>query len=233
MIQLVLLSGFAGLMIPLGGWIAAHENIQRDWLRQEIRHSVIAFGGGALLSAVMLVLIPEGKENQSVTVVITLVLAGAVLMALIDARLDRTGSSKAQSIAMLADFLPETLALGAVLALGGDSAILLALMIGLQNLPEGFNAYREQAEHEGDKAIVLRRFLGLAMLGPVAASFGYFVLFAVPVATSGIMLLAAGAILYLTFQDIAPQARLQKHYAPPLGAIAGFLLGLYGSMVIN
>lgn len=46
------------------------------------------------------------------------------------------------------------------------------------------------------------------------------------------MLFAAGGILYLTFQDIAPQVRLDRHWAPPLGAVGGFLLGLAGSFIV-
>ena len=42
---------------------------------------------------------------------------------------------------------------------------------------------------------------------------------------------AAGGILYLTFQDIAPQARLEHHWAPPLGAVLGFALALVGEML--
>lgn len=43
------------------------------------------------------------------------------------------------------------------------------------------------------------------------------------------MLFAAGGILYLTFQDIAPQVPLARHRGPPLGAMAGFALGLAGA----
>ncbi len=45
------------------------------------------------------------------------------------------------------------------------------------------------------------------------------------------MLFASGGILYLIFQDIAPQVRVEKHWLPPLGAIAGFLLGLIGHLL--
>jgi ZIP family zinc transporter len=45
---------------------------------------------------------------------------------------------------------------------------------------------------------------------------------------AAIMLFAAGGILYLIFQDIAPQARLERHWGPPLGAVAGFLMGMLG-----
>ena len=48
-----------------------------------------------------------------------------------------------------------------------------------------------------------------------------------------IMLFAAGGILYLVFQDIAPQARLARHWGPPLGAVFGFALGLLGTMLVQ
>ena len=46
------------------------------------------------------------------------------------------------------------------------------------------------------------------------------------------MLLSAGGILYLIFEDIAPQAPLERAWAPPLGAVAGFTLGLVGHLLI-
>jgi ZIP family zinc transporter len=47
------------------------------------------------------------------------------------------------------------------------------------------------------------------------------------------MLFAAGGILYVIFQDIAPQSKLKKHWAPPLGAVAGFLLGVLGKVEVG
>jgi len=37
----------------------------------------------------------------------------------------------------------------------------------------------------------------------------------------------------LLFQDIAPQARLARHWGPPLGAVFGFALGLLGTMLVQ
>ena len=73
----------------------------------------------------------------------------------------------------------------------------------------------------------------MALLGPIAGIFGYFVLSGYPQIVSGTMLFAAGGILYIIFQDIAPQAKLKKHWAPPLGAIAGFLLGVLGQIAVG
>ena len=55
---------------------------------------------------------------------------------------------------------------------------------------------------------------------------------AIPQLIGAIMLFASGGIVYLTFQDIAPQSVLDRHWAPALGAVAGFLVGLIGSLLI-
>ena len=233
MLEVLLLSALAGAMIPLGGLIAANENIQRDWLRNELRHSVVAFGGGVLLSAVVFVLIPEGEKALGDFLIIGWIAAGAAIMAVAEALLARNASSKAQLVAMLADFIPEAIALGAVMASGQGSGLLLALMIALQNLPEGFNAFREQRDDGLSTDRILRRFTTLSLLGPVAAMLGYVLLADFPQITGALMLTAAGAILYLIFQDIAPQAKLENKNAPALAAVAGFLLGLLGHLMIG
>lgn len=233
MFQVIILASLAGAMIPLGGLIAANENIQRDWLRNELRHSVVAFGGGALLSAVAFVLIPDGDAALGDFAVVAWIAAGALAMAAVDARLSRSGSHRAQLIAMLADFLPEAIALGAVIASGRSSGLLLALMIGLQNLPEGFNAYREQLDSGAERRRILPHFVGMALLGPVAAIAGFILLADFAQITGALMLSAAGAILYLIFQDIAPQAKLANQHAPALAAVAGFLTGLLGHLMIG
>ena len=46
---------------------------------------------------------------------------------------------------MLADFVRECAALGGMFAAGAEGAALLALLIALQNLPDGFVVWRELA----------------------------------------------------------------------------------------
>ena len=114
---LLLWTALAGACIPIGALLARIEHIRPQWLEDELRHFVIAFGGGVLVGAVALVLVPKGIER-----------------------------------------LPHPLAAVAVLITGG--------------------------------------------------------------------------ILYLTFEDIAPQARLERHWAPPIGAVCGFALALLGEMLL-
>lgn len=82
-------------------------------------------------------------------------------------------------------------------------------------------------------AVALVSFTLLVLLGPLATWFGFLYLRAVPHVLGAIMLFAAGGILYLTFQDIAPQAFLRRHWGPPLGAVAAFMLGLLGSAIVG
>jgi len=227
------LSLMAGLAMPLGAAFASVERIGSDWLEQEFRHSVIAFGAGALLSAVALVLVPEGRAHLSVLPAVGCFAAGGIVFMLLDRWLASMKNSVAQLVAMLADFIPEALALGAALAAGSSAGVLLALLMAMQNVPEGFNAYRELtvlSDHQGER--VIAAFVLMALLGPIAGVAGYFWLAGYPAAMAGIMLFASGGILYLVFQDIAPQVRLECHWAPPLGAVAGFMLGLIGEMLI-
>ena len=71
----------------------------------------------------------------------------------------------------------------------------------------------------------------MALLGPLFSLLGFYYLAQFPVIMSGIMLFAAGGILYSVFQDIAPQIRMENHWLPPLGGILGFLVGMIGFML--
>lgn len=232
-LAVALLTFAAGAAMPLGACFAYWERIRPQWLEQEFRHSVIAFGGGALLAAVALVLVPEGAKGLPTWAVALCFSLGGLCFMILDRALAAASGSSAQLTAMLSDFIPESLALGAAFSAGGQAGPLLALLIGIQNLPEGFNAYRELRSSTSLSARgVLLTFLLMSFLGPIAGLTGHFLLADAPEVVSGIMLFAAGGILYLTFQDIAPQAQLKQHWAPPLGAIAGFLLGLIGQLLI-
>jgi len=228
----IALTLFAGLAMPLGACLARVEDIHPNWLDEEFRHAVMAFGGGALLSAVALVLVPDGvKELHPVGASLCFIAGGFSFMVL-DIFLASHKTPASQLAAMLSDFVPESIALGAAFVLGGSNVLLLASLIAMQNLPEGFNAYRELADSSpyNRKKIILL-FTLMAFLGPAAALLGYLFLAKYPVVVGAIMLFAAGAILYSVFQDIAPQAKLEKHWFPSMGAVLGFVLGMVGYML--
>ncbi|MBD5771876.1 ZIP family metal transporter [Marinomonas colpomeniae] len=230
--SVILLALFAGLAMPAGALIAQYEKIRPLWLESELTHGITAFGGGALLSAVALVLVPEGILHFSPLPAAALFLLGGAAFMSLDILLSKSKASMSQLVAMLSDFIPESLALGAAFALGSSDAILIAALIAMQNLPEGFNAFRElKASSHYSSLKILFMFFVLALCGPVASGMAYLWLSDWPALVSGVMLFASGGILYAVFQDIAPQVTLEKHWAPPMGAVMGFVLGLVGYML--
>tara|TARA_R110001583_G_scaffold16518_1_gene67600 strand:- start:1105 stop:1818 length:714 start_codon:yes stop_codon:yes gene_type:complete len=230
--EIVVLTASAGAGIPLGGYIASRTRIKQQWLAREFRHAIIALGAGILLGAVAMVLVPEALQHLHFAPWSTLLLLGGGLLFYgLERFLDIHRHSAPQFTGMLLDFLPESLALGGLAAAGADATVLLALLIGLQNLPEGFNAYQELREAKYPSNKVLMLMLALVPLGPAVGLVGYYFLGDLPQALGAILLVASGGILYLIFQDIAPQVQLRKRRAPPLAAVIGFALAMLGSML--
>jgi ZIP family zinc transporter len=233
LITILVFTTLAGAAIPVGGLFARFERLQPRWLEQEFRHAVLAFGGGVLFAAVALILVPEGSKRLSTLVATGSFVIGGVVFMFLDRALAKHGSPASNLTAALLDFAPESIALGALIASDPSLGIVLAFFIALQNLPEGFNAYREMVNqsHMGFFKVLSILSAG-ALIGPICGLLGFFYLADDPVITAVIMMFAAGGILYLVFQDVAPQAKLSRHWAPPLGAVLGFALGLIGEMML-
>ena len=230
---IIFLTTVAGSCIPIGGITATIETFQPDWLKNEFRHWLIAFGGGILLGAVAVVLVPEGVSSmQGSLLAIPITLLGGVCFFIFERFLGLRRREAPQLMGMVLDYIPESIALGGMVALGSPVAPLLALLIGLQNLPEGFNAYRELIDiNKSDAKKTLLAMICLVALGPVSGLLGYFFLSEHKTILGAIMLFSSGGILYLIFQEIAPQSRLDRHWAPPLGAVFGFSLALFSKML--
>ncbi len=229
--SLLIIATVAGLAMPIGAILATYKGIQPKWLEKELRHGVLALGAGALISAVGLVLVPEGVKDVSVLTALMCFIGGALAFMALDIYLAKKKTAASQLAAMLSDFVPESIALGTTAALGGGT-MLLGLLITVQNLPEGFNAYREMMpKNKKRSGKLIGLFTFMALLGPLCSLIGFFCLAQFPVLVSGIMLFAAGGILYSVFQDIAPQIHMENHWLPPLGGILGFLVGMLGFML--
>lgn len=229
----VVLSLLAGSAMPIGALLASVDIRHPSWLGNEWRHFIVAFGGGALISAVALVLVPDGAEKLPIPAAALAFSAGGIFFCVLDIVLSKLRSSAGQLVAMLSDFIPEAIALGAAFAAGEQTGLLLAGLIFLQNVPEGFNAFEEISNSAKIPAKRIVMVFGLlALAGPAAGLSGYYLLSGNDGVMGALMLFASGGILYLIFEDIAPQAKLDSRWIPALGAVAGFLLGLIGKMLV-
>lgn len=234
LLKLILFSGFAGVTVFIGGLLANlfNHHVKDSPVKYEIVHTLMSFGAGIILSAIALVLVPKGMETLSVWGVIGSFSLGAILFMLIDKRLAKSGGQQATLLAMMMDFVPESIALGAVFAIEPQMALLLAVFIGLQNLPESFNSFRDlvQSGFSVKKTLVI--FFILSFFGIISALIGHFLLRQHPDLTAHLMVFASGGILYLLIQDIIPESKLDNNYMTSLGATLGFLIGIAGEMII-
>ncbi|MCF7874329.1 MAG: divalent cation transporter [Candidatus Omnitrophica bacterium] len=231
--DIILYSFLSGVTVFFGGLLRKIENFPESKKKEEFLHSIVAFGGGILVSAVALVLVPKGIKELSLLAIIIIFLGGAVCFFLFDQAISRKGGTKAQLMAMLMDFIPEAIALGAVFAHEKKLGLLLAIFIGLQNLPESFNSFSDLVKSGISENKTLLIFIPLSFCGVVGAILGYLFLGGYPKIIAGLMLFAASGILYLTFQDIAPLAKIEKNWRPALGASVGFLVGIIGQKIIG
>ena len=58
MAEVLIYGTIAGLTIPLGDLLSRQDWIRPAWVASDLRHAILAFGAGALLAAVTLVLVP-------------------------------------------------------------------------------------------------------------------------------------------------------------------------------
>ena len=234
-VAMLVYTSASGACIVAGGLLARIERIHPQWLTTDLRHSVIAFGGGILVAAVAFVLVPEGDAYfESPTGSVLVFVSGGVVFMYLERVLAAKRHDVSQTLAMLLDYVPESLALGGMFALEAPTAPLLALLVGLQNLPEGFNAYRElnsTARSRSSQTLII--MLLLIPLGPAFGTVGWFIAAKYAPVIGATMLFAAGGVLYLIFQDIAPQSRREKHWGPALGAVLGFALAMLGQVIVG
>ncbi len=233
-LQILIIAGFAGITVFLGGILANlfKHHVKDSPVKFEIAHTLMAFGGGIILAALALVLIPKGMEELDLLPLSISFLCGAVVFFIIDSYLSRKGGKLATLLAMIMDFVPESIALGAVFASDPSAALLLAVFIGLQNLPESFNSFRDMvlSGHGVRKTLII--FFFLSFSGIAGALTGHLFLRELPEVTAHLMIFASGGILYLVIQDIIPESKMENSWFPSLGATLGFLIGIIGEKLI-
>jgi ZIP family zinc transporter len=234
LVLIIIYSLLSGSTIFLGGILSYYfgDHVKNGLVKAEIIHASIAFGGGILFASVGLVLVPKGMQSLSLLPVLVCFSVGTITFYFIDRHIQTKGGSIAQLLGMLLDFIPESIAMGAVFSQNPNLGLLLAIIIGIQNLPESFNAFMDLKNSFLAWKCLLILFL-LSFLGVISALAGYYLFANMPMTVGGLMLFAGGGVIYLIFQDIAPMSKLKKNWIPALGASLGFLVGMVGVKVLG
>ena len=128
--------------------------------------------------------------------------------------------------------VPEGMTIGASYASNGgamgSAAIVLAVLIGLHNIPEGMavSVPLISGGMSRWKAVLITASTGIPTM--VGALLGFWIGELGPVGLAFSLGFASGAMLYVVFGEILPQAILMYHSkVPAFSAIAGLLVGLF------
>lgn len=228
LLTVLFFSGLAGIAIPVGAGLAYLEEEQLNVDIADLHGAIIAFGGGVFLGAVVFVLLPTGTDKVSLVWATGLFAGGTAAIMIVDHAIEVYAGDLGQMLAMLVDFVPEAIAFGALFGGGGSAGPVFAVLIALQNLPEAFSSFHELQGAGESAASAMAQLAPLSLIGPAAAMLGFFLLGDDLRLVGALTLFAAGGILYLVFQDIAPQAFHEGDWLTTAAASVGFLIALVG-----
>lgn len=221
-------------------------------LPERMAAPITAFGGGVLLAAVALELVPEADEQAGLWVTAVGMLLGTAVFVGADAwlsreesaetmrrslhaaasgremmPLDRAEAARGESIAagIFVDGVPESIALGLTIA---DRNLGVALLVGVLvgNLVEAYGAVRPIIASGYSKrfAVGLIAALGLALALATVLG-GTLLADASPSVVGGAQAVGAGGVLAVVSISIIPYAFAEVSRLVAVAVVAGFVVG--------
>ena len=189
--------------------IGAALALVRDWPVKQIS-LVLAFGAGALISAVSFDLAEDGAQVGGGLAVGIGLAVGALTYFGLDSLIEgRGGSDPASALALGAflDGVPEQLVLGLGIAVGGEVGVGLIVAIFVSNLPEAIgSASKMRARRDG--ATIMRLWVAVAVVCALSTLVGYALADNVSgELQGGVNGFAAGALLVMLTDSMIPEAR--------------------------
>jgi ZIP family zinc transporter len=216
--------------------IGALLTLFRRWPDRQVG-LVLAFGAGALISAVSFELAAEGLRVGSLGATAIGLGVGSLVYFGLDGliairfssgrgRAGRSSGSEAGAALALGAFLdgiPEQLVLGIGLAAGEGVGIGLLVAIFVSNLPEAIGSASDMRESGASRAEILRLWAGVAAICTIATVAGYAIADgASGELRAGIDGFAAGALLVMLIDSMIPEASRESGRVAGLVTTLGF-----------
>jgi zinc transporter, ZIP family len=216
--------------------IGAALSFARRWPERQVGY-VLAFGAGALISAVSFELAAEGIAVGGAGVTGIGLGVGALTYFFLDGliakrsatgrgrqgRSQGSGSGGALALGAFLDGIPEQLVLGINIAAGAGVGISLLVAIFVSNLPESLGSATDMRQAGRSREAILRLWVLVAVICAVATVVGYLVADAAAgngkAAIDGF---AAGALLVMLIDSMIPDAREDAGRGAGLVTVLGF-----------
>jgi zinc transporter, ZIP family len=184
---------------------------------------VLAFGAGALISAVSFDLFEEGQALGGPGTVAVGLAVGALTYFMLDRLVERMGAGGALALGALLDGIPEQMVLGIGIAAGEGVSLSLLVAIFVSNLPEAIGASTDLRDAGRPARTIRRLWVVVALACTLATVAGY----ALADATSGdlqanINGFAAGALLVMLVDSMIPEAARKAGRPAGLVTVVGF-----------
>lgn len=227
-----------GVIGTLGGGIIA-------LIFRKINESLLGFilgiSGGIMTAIVFIDLIPESLQEGSLWSMLFGLILGVLMIMGLDLSFPHQHISVTENtqgrfikagllltIGIALHNLPEGLAIGSSYVSNISLGVSIAIVIALQNLPEGLAVATTLClgEMKMSRVLILTALSGVPMgLGAfLGAYFGGIS----PIMLSVSLSLAAGAMLYITFDELVPDAHnlcKESHWAT-MGIVMGMVIGV-------
>lgn len=215
--------GLAASSLVIGALLA----FARSWPPRQVG-TVLAFGAGALISAVSFELVEQGASDGGLGSTAVGLGAGAITYFLADRTIDRRsakggdgaagGSGTSLALGAFLDGIPEQLVLGIGLAAGKGIGVGLIVAIFVSNLPEAIGSATEMRKAGTARQRILRLWVAVATICLLASVVGYAVAdLASGEVRAAINGFAGGALLVMLIDSMIPDAR--KDAGPPAGLV--------------
>ncbi|PUA28637.1 MAG: ZIP family zinc transporter [Cellvibrio sp. 79] len=204
---------------------------------------VMAFGSGILIAALAFELVDDALAQAGVVWVASGFMAGALVFSLINRRLNSSGvrhrkrshtqqpaaSNTGMAIAAgtLLDGIPESMAIGLLVAGGGKLSIATIAAIFISNIPEALSSTAGLRRSGRNGWFMARLWGGIALLSGVFAVFGALFFGAAPPHVKALITcIAAGGIFAMVVETMIPEAFAETHEMSGLMAVLGFVTAL-------
>jgi zinc transporter, ZIP family len=205
----------------------------RFTLRQWVIALIMAFGVGALISAVTYELTAEAYERGGTAAVLVGLTLGAIVFFLGDIAIDRRGgehrkrSGGQQSdvggaimLGAVLDGIPESVVIGISLLEGGSVGISFVLAVFISNLPEGLSGATGLRKAGHSARGILLMWAVVCAAAAISAAVGYGLADELPDRVVGVVqAFAAGAILTMLADTMMPEAFDEGAHRPWVGLV--------------